>query len=51
MPDSLFATDAMRDVFSERTRIARMLEFEAALARAEASVGVIPREAAEAIAR
>jgi len=50
VPDSLFATDAMRDVFSERTRIARMLEFEAALARAEASVGVIPREAAEAIA-
>ncbi|HET8832128.1 MAG TPA: 3-carboxy-cis,cis-muconate cycloisomerase [Casimicrobiaceae bacterium] len=50
MPLPLFATDAMLDVFSERSRIARMLEFEAALARAEGSVGVIPHEAAEAIA-
>src|SRR6476469_10206270 len=41
----------MRDVFAERTRIARMLDFEAALARAEASVGVIPQKAADAIAR
>ena len=49
--DSLFATDAMRDVFSDRARIARMLDFEAALAQAEASVGVIPRTAADAIAR
>ena len=51
MSDSLFATDAMRDVFSERARVARMLDFEAALAQAEASVGVIPRTAADAIAR
>ena len=50
MPESLFATDAMRDVFSERARVARMLDFEAALAQAEASVGVIPRTAADAIA-
>jgi 3-carboxy-cis,cis-muconate cycloisomerase len=49
--DSLFATDAMRDVFSDRARIARMLDFEAALATAEARVGVIPVAAAEAIAR
>jgi len=49
--DSLFATDAMRDVFSDRARIARMLDFEAALANAEAHVGVIPSAAAEAIAR
>ncbi|MGE5170834.1 MAG: 3-carboxy-cis,cis-muconate cycloisomerase [Rudaea sp.] len=51
MPDSLFTTDAMRAVFSDRARIARMLEFESALASAEASVGVIPRAAADAIAR
>ena len=51
MSDSLFATDAMRDVFSDRARVARMLDFEAALATAEARVGVIPAAAAEAIAR
>ena len=51
MPDSLFTTDAMRAVFTDRARLARMLEFEAALARAEAAVGVIPQHAADAIAR
>lgn len=49
MPDSLFTTDAYRAVFSGRARIARMLEFEAALAQAEAGVGVIPQAAADAI--
>ena len=49
MTDTLFTTDAMRAVFSDRARIARMLEFEAQLAAAEASVGVIPAVAAEAI--
>ncbi|MDQ2916242.1 MAG: 3-carboxy-cis,cis-muconate cycloisomerase [Pseudomonadota bacterium] len=39
----------MRAVFSGRARLARMLEFEAALAQAEAGVGVIPRSAANAI--
>ena len=51
MPDSLFTTDAMRAVFTDRARIARMLEFEAALAQAEATVGVIPQDAADAIVR
>ena len=51
MPDSLFTTDAMRAVFTDRARLARMLEFEAALAQAEATVGVIPQDAADAIAR
>jgi 3-carboxy-cis,cis-muconate cycloisomerase len=37
-------------VFSDRARIQSMLEFEAALARAEASVGVIPASAAAPIA-
>jgi len=49
--DSLFATEAMREVFADRARIARMLDFEAALARAEAAAGVIPQAAADAIAR
>jgi 3-carboxy-cis,cis-muconate cycloisomerase len=47
---SLFSTDAMREVFSDASRLARMLEFEAALAKAEAHVGVIPAPAAEVIA-
>ncbi len=51
MPDTLFTTDAMRAVFSDRARVARMLEFESALAQAEASVGVIPQSAADAIVR
>jgi len=51
VPDTLFATDAMRAVFNDRAQIARMLEFEAALALAEADLGIVPRAAAEAIAR
>jgi 3-carboxy-cis,cis-muconate cycloisomerase len=46
----LFTTDAMRAIFSARARLSRMLEFEAALARAEARIGVIPQAAASAIA-
>lgn len=46
----LFTTEAMRAIFSARARLSRMLEFEAALARAEARVGVIPQAAADAIA-
>jgi 3-carboxy-cis,cis-muconate cycloisomerase len=41
----------MRAVFSDRALIARYIEVEIALARAEARCGVIPAEAAEAIAR
>ncbi len=47
----LFATDAMREVFSDRARLAAMLEAEAALARAEARFGLVPPELAEAISR
>lgn len=46
-----FGTAAMREVFSDRRLIARYIEVEVALARAEARCGVIPAEAAEAIAR
>ena len=49
--DLLFTTDAMREVFSDRARIQRMLDFEAALARAEALAGVIPDDAADTIGR
>lgn len=46
-----FGTARMRDVFSDQSLIARYIEVEVALARAEARVGVIPADAAEAIAR
>lgn len=48
--DGLFTTPAMALVFSDRGCIQRLLDFEAALARAEAVLGIIPRTAAELIA-
>jgi 3-carboxy-cis,cis-muconate cycloisomerase len=45
----LFATDAMREVFSDRARIRTMLRAEAALARAQAQLGLVPQELARAI--
>jgi len=48
--DLIFTTDAMRAVFADRARVQRMLDFEAALARAEAASGVIPAASAAAIA-
>jgi 3-carboxy-cis,cis-muconate cycloisomerase len=47
---ALFVPDRMREATSDRAWIAAMLEFEAALAAAEAQAGVIPEEAATAIA-
>ncbi len=48
--DPLFGSAAMGEVFSDAARLQRMLDFEAALARAEARCGVIPAGAAPAIA-
>ena len=45
-----FGTDAMRRVFSDKSLIARYAEVEIALAKAEARCGVIPGDAARAIA-
>lgn len=50
MVDPIFATDAMRARFAPGATLARMLDVEAALARAEAACGVVPAEAARAIA-
>jgi 3-carboxy-cis,cis-muconate cycloisomerase len=47
--DPLFTTEPMRSIFSDRVRVQRMLDFEAALARAEARVGVIPVSAVAVI--
>ena len=48
--DPLFRWDAVDQLFSDRARLQGMLDFEAALARAEASTGVIPTAVAPAIA-
>lgn len=44
-----FGTQAMRDVFSDENYLQMCLDTEAALARAQASVGMIPAEAAKEI--
>jgi 3-carboxy-cis,cis-muconate cycloisomerase len=41
--DALFTTDRMREIFSDASRLQRMLDFEAALARALAWAGVAPQ--------
>jgi 3-carboxy-cis,cis-muconate cycloisomerase len=48
--DPLFGSAAMREVFSDSAGVQHMLDFESALARAEAQCGVIPAGAAQAIA-
>lgn len=46
-----FSTPEIRAVFDERAMIQLWLEVEAALAAAQAELGIIPAEAAEAVAR
>jgi 3-carboxy-cis,cis-muconate cycloisomerase len=48
--DWLFTTPGMRANFSDRGRLQGMLDIEAALARAEARVGIVPHAAVTAIA-
>ena len=50
LSDALYTIPEMAALFSGAGHVRRMLDFEAALARAEARAGVIPAEAAEAIA-
>ncbi|MFY9758979.1 MAG: lyase family protein, partial [Xanthobacteraceae bacterium] len=47
----IFTTEPMRRVFSDENRVQKYLDFEAALARAQARLGIIPKEAAEEICR
>jgi 3-carboxy-cis,cis-muconate cycloisomerase len=46
---TLYGSDAMRAVFDEQTYFQRMLDVEAALARVQARLGIIPADAADAI--
>ena len=47
----IFCTEGMRRVFSDEQRVAFYLEFEAALARVQARLGIIPARAAQEIER
>ncbi|HEY1981519.1 MAG TPA: 3-carboxy-cis,cis-muconate cycloisomerase [Xanthobacteraceae bacterium] len=47
----IFSTEAMRRVWSDENRVVKYLDFEAALARAQARLGIIPKEAAEEICK
>jgi 3-carboxy-cis,cis-muconate cycloisomerase len=49
LTESLAATDALSQLFGDDAVLQAMLDFEAALARAEARTGVIPSDAASAI--
>ena len=47
----IFTTPAMRKVWSDETRVQKFLDIEAALARVQARMGIIPAEAAEEICK
>src|SRR5260370_5910533 len=47
---TLFGTDEMRGIFADRQFVQKMLDVEAALARAQARLGIILQAAADAIA-
>src|SRR5215471_11151963 len=47
----MFGTPAMRGIFGDEAFLARCIDVEAALARAQARLGIIPAEAGEAITR
>jgi 3-carboxy-cis,cis-muconate cycloisomerase len=48
--DALFTTEEMRAIFSDHGRLQGMLDFEAALARAESRIGLFAESAAASIA-
>ncbi|MCH8952030.1 MAG: 3-carboxy-cis,cis-muconate cycloisomerase, partial [Proteobacteria bacterium] len=45
----MFGAAPMRALFTDQAMVQRYLDVEAALARAQAGVGIVPAEAAEAI--
>jgi 3-carboxy-cis,cis-muconate cycloisomerase len=47
----IFTTEPMRRVFSDEARVQYYLDIEAALARVQGRLGIIPKEAAEEIVR
>jgi 3-carboxy-cis,cis-muconate cycloisomerase len=47
----IFGNEAMRNIFSDTNRVQKYLDFEAALARAQARLGIIPQPACDEILR
>ena len=47
----IFSTDAMRQIWSDENRTQKYLDIEAALARVQGRLGLIPQEAADEIVR
>ena len=47
----IFTTETMRRVWSDENRVQKYLDFEAALARAQGKLGIIPKKAAAEIVR
>src|SRR6202521_4948005 len=47
----IFSTEPMRRIFADENRIQKYLDIEAALARAQARLGVIPQDACDEICR
>jgi len=47
--DPLFRWEALEELFTDRARVQGMLDFEGAFARAEAKLGIIPKDAAAKI--
>ena len=47
----IFTTEPMRKVWSDETRVQKYLDFEAALARAQARLKIIPKNAAAEIVK
>ncbi|HZD90733.1 MAG TPA: 3-carboxy-cis,cis-muconate cycloisomerase [Pseudolabrys sp.] len=48
---NVFTTEAMRQVWSDESRVQKYLDFEAALAKAQAKLKIIPQEAADEIVK
>lgn len=48
---NVFSTPVMREIFDDKTIMQNWLDLEAALAQTQAEMGIIPKEAAEEIAR
>jgi 3-carboxy-cis,cis-muconate cycloisomerase len=48
--ESLATTEPLAEVFSDSSILQTTLDFEAALARAEARIGIVPKSAADGIA-
>ncbi len=49
--DSLATTPALAEIFSDESVLRAMLEFEGGLARAEANLGIIPKDVAKVITK